>query len=76
MISHHSLQYLIKLSTVCLQDVLLKFEEERKTIPNNPEVENGLVHLIKVGSFIPLKRVKEMMTFIICFGSFCNVIEH
>ena len=43
---------------------------------NNPEDENGLAHLINVGSFIRLKRVKEIETFIIRFIWFCNVIEH
>ena len=47
-----------------------------KTTPYNPEDENGLVNLIKVGSFIRLKRVKEMVSFIIRFVWFCNVIEH
>ena len=32
--------------------------------------------MIKVGSFIRLKRVKEMVTFIISFVWFCNVKEH
>ena len=36
-----------------------------KITHNNPEDENGLVRLIKVGSFIRLKMVKEMVTFII-----------
>ena len=75
-IRRHRLQCLIRLSTVCLQDVLLKFEYEWKSTPNNPEDENGLDHLIKVGNFIQLKRVKEMVTFIIRFVWFCNVIEH
>ena len=43
---------------------------------NNPEDENGLVHLINVGSFIRLNWVKEIETFIIRFILFCNVIEH
>ena len=65
-IRRYGLQCLIRLSTVCLHDVLLKFEYEcKKTTPNNTENENGLVHLINVGSFIRIKRVKEIMTFII-----------
>ena len=47
-----------------------------KTKPNNPENENGLIHLIKVGSLIRLKKVKEMLTFIIHLVWFCNVIGH
>ena len=43
---------------------------------NNPEDENGLVHLINVGSFIRLKRVKEIETIIIRLIWFCIVIEH
>ena len=43
---------------------------------NNPIDENGLVHLINVGSFMRLKRVREIETFIIRFILFCNVIEH
>ena len=76
MIRRHRLQCLIRFFTVCLQDVLLKFEYEWKTTSNNHVDENGLVHLIKVGSFIRLKRVKEMVIFIIRFVWFCNVIEH
>ena len=43
---------------------------------SNPEDENGLEHLIKVGSFLRLKTVKKMVTFITRFVWFCNVIEH
>ena len=43
-----------------------------KTTPNNPEDENGLVYSIKVGSFIRLKRVKEMVKLII---RFCLVLQ-
>ena len=75
-IRRHRLQRRIRFSTICLQDVLLKFELEWKTTPNNPEDENGLVNLIKVGNFIRLKRVNEMVTFILRFVWFCNVIEH
>ena len=47
-----------------------------KNNTQQPEDENWLVHLIKVWSVIRLKRVKEMVTFIIRFVWFCNVIEH
>ena len=46
-IRRHRLQCLIRFSTEYLQNVLLKFELEDR---------NGLVHLIKAGSFIRLKR--------------------
>ena len=59
-----------------LTEFSIKIWIRMKNNTNNPEDENRLVHLIKVGSFIRLKRVNEMVTFIIHFGWFCNVIEH
>ena len=47
-----------------------------KNNTNKPENENGLVHLIEMGSSFELKKVKEMVTFITPFVWYCNVIEH
>ena len=38
-----------------------------KNNTNNPEDENRLVHLINVGSFIRLKRVKKMVSFFLSY---------
>ena len=42
--------------TVCLQNVLLKFEEKKSKIPpNTPKIGNGLILLIRVRKSIGLK---------------------
>ena len=49
---------LIRVSTVCLQNVLLKFEKNGKYGPTTLKNGNGLVQLIRVGNSIRLKCVK------------------
>ena len=47
-IRHRIKQCLIRVFTVCLQNVLLKFGKKEKIPPNTPAIGNGLVLLIRV----------------------------
>ena len=39
---------LVRFLTVCLQNVLLRFERNCKLLPNNPEIKNRVILLIRV----------------------------
>ena len=51
---------LIRVSTVCLQNISLKENNEKK-LPDTPIIGNGLVQWIRVGKSIRLKWVKGLM---------------
>ena len=59
-IRHSILLGLIRVSTVCLRKILLKFRKIKKwkLTPNYPENRTGLVQLIKLGKYIWLQWVK------------------
>ena len=46
-------------TSVCLQNIQLKFEKNRKIQPYNPYNRNGLVQLIMVGNSNRPKWVKD-----------------
>ena len=48
-IRHHRMRRLLRFCTVCLQNVLLKFEWNKNLPPNNPYIQNGFVQMIKTG---------------------------
>ena len=56
-IRRHKKRRLIRVSTVCLHNALLRFEYKKENF--NPLNENGLVQLIGVGNSIRLKWVKK-----------------
>ena len=54
----HRMRRLIRVSTVCLHNFLLKLEYKLKIPPNIPYNRNGLFQLITMGNFILHKWVK------------------
>ena len=54
--------YLIRVSTVCSQNVLLE-QKWKKNSPNIPKIWNRLVLLIEIGKFIRLKWVNHFILF-------------
>ena len=46
-----TMRCLIRVSTVCLQNVLLKFDQKQKIQPNTPKIGNGFLLLIRVDRF-------------------------
>ena len=58
-IRHCIMRCLIRIFTVCLHIVLLKFRKHEKYYPTPPNTENGLVLLISIGKSIQIKRVKQ-----------------
>ena len=60
-ISHRIMRCLIRIFTVCLQDVLLKFEEKKLKNTNTPKIGNGQVLQIMVGKSIRHKWVNDLL---------------